>query len=72
MGRIVSEGFVPPTLYKPVVAASVLRSLMSDRDIADAVHEHVLDIGTALRWVQEGYEDLPDPVKSRFNLPDSY
>lgn len=72
MGRIVSEGFVPPTLYKPVIAASVLRSLLVDRNIADAVHHNVLDIGTALRWTQEGYEDLPDPIKSQFHLPDCY
>jgi hypothetical protein len=72
MGRIVSDGFVPPSLYKPVIGASVLRSIMNDRDIADAVHEHVLDVGTALRWVRDGYEDLPDPVKSTFDLPGTY
>ena len=70
MGRIVSEGFVPPALYKPIIGASVLRSMADDHEIVDAVHHHVLEIGTALRWVKEGYDDLPDPIKSRFQLPD--
>lgn len=72
MGKIVSEGFVPPRLYQPVIAASILRSLMTDREIADAVHENVLDIGTALRWVNDGYDDLPDTLKSKFDLPNCY
>jgi hypothetical protein len=69
MGRIVSEGFVPPALYKPVIGASVLRSMYDNHDIVDAVHDNVLDLGTALRWTNEGYDDLPDTIKSIFSLP---
>ena len=69
MGKIVSDGFSPPALYKPVIGASVLRSMYDNLEIVDAVHDKVLDVGTAIHWVSEGYEELPGSIKSIFHLP---
>ncbi len=68
IGRITTDGFVPPTLYKPVIGASILKSLYENQDIIHDVHYRVLDLGTALRWTNELFEDLPDEIKNEFRV----
>lgn len=67
MGKINRDGFTPPAIYKPIIGASVLRSLYTFPDIVDIVHTEVLDLGTALDWTNDGYEDLPKDIKEIFN-----
>lgn len=66
MGKLNKEGFTPPSIYKPIIGASVLRSLYNHPEVIELVHAEVLDIGIALEWTNNGYEDLPVPIKDVF------
>lgn len=66
MGKINQEGFTPPDIYKPVIGASILRSMYNNPFIVDVVHNDVLDLGLALQWTNGTYEDLPDYIKAVF------
>ena len=66
MGKLNKEGFTPPDIYKPVIAASVLRSMYNNPFIVEVVHNDVLDLGIALRWTNDSYESLPDSIKGLF------
>jgi hypothetical protein len=66
MGKLNKDGFTPPAIYKPIIGASILRSLYNHPDIVDIVHAEVLDLGTALDWTNNGYEELPENIKALF------
>lgn len=66
MGKLNKEGFTPPAIYKPVIGASILRSMYNNPEIVDVVHNEVLDLGLALKWTNDGYEDLPEAIKNIF------
>jgi len=66
MGKLNKDGFTPPTIYKPVIAASILRSMYNHPEIAEFVHQEVLDIGIAMNWANDGYENLPLSIKDIF------
>lgn len=66
MGKLNKEGFTPPAIYKPVIGASILRSMYNNPEIVDVVHTQVLDLGLALKWTNNGYEDLPSSIKQIF------
>lgn len=66
MGKLNKDGFTPPAIYKPIIGASVMRSLYNHPEIVDIVHAEVLDLGLALEWTNNGYEDLPPAIKEIF------
>lgn len=66
MGKLNKEGFTPPDIYKPVIGASVLRSMYNNPFIVEVVHNDVLDLGLALEWTNGSYEGLPDDIKGLF------
>jgi hypothetical protein len=37
-----SDGFTPPDLYKPVIGASILKTLYEHPEVIEVVHEKVL------------------------------
>jgi len=67
MGKINKEGFTPPAIYKPVIGASVLRSMYTYPELTQFIHEEVLDMGLAMTWVNSSFEALPSPIKSVFS-----
>lgn len=66
LGKLNREGFTPPAIYKPIIAASVLRTLYNRPEVIDIVHAEVLDLGLAMDWANNGFEDLPPEIKSIF------
>ena len=68
LGKLNREGFTPPAIYKPIIAASILRSLFEHPEITDIVHTEVLDLGIALEWANEGYHQLPNRIKEIFDI----
>lgn len=66
LGKLNKDGFTPPAIYKPIIGASILRSLYNHPDVVDVVHSEVLDLGLALEWTNNGYEDLPATIKEIF------
>lgn len=66
MGKINRDGFTPPAIYKPIIGASILRSLYNHPEVIEIVHAEVLDLGLALDWTNNGYEDLPREIKDVF------
>lgn len=66
MAKLNKDGFTPPSIYKPVIGASILRSMYNHPEIVDIVHSEVLDIGIALSWTNQSYESLPSSIKDIF------
>lgn len=60
--------FSPPLLYKPIIGASVLTSIIDAPELTYIVHTKVLDLSTALSWVNSSYEDLPNNIKNIFKV----
>lgn len=68
IGVTSKKEFSPPLLYKPIIGASVMRSIMDKPELTYTVHTKVLDLGIALSWINSSYEDLPQDIKNIFKV----
>lgn len=66
MGKINKDGFTPPSIYKPIIGASVLRSMYNFPELTQILHNEVLDIGVAMSWVNSSFDGLPYEIKQIF------
>lgn len=62
------DSFSPPVIYRPIIAASILRTVYNNPGMVDVVHWNVIDMGLALKWVNDSYESLPDDIKEIFKV----
>jgi len=60
--------YTPPVAYKPILGASVMITLMKNPHLLETIHYQVLDLGTALTWVNSSYEQLPTDIKDAFKI----